>query len=330
MSNAPQTARGLTSHVGALFAGVFSALILVLALNYSGTPLLFLAYATSLPIFMAGLGAGALASLLATLAGSTSLFITVHANIALIYAFLYGIPAVGLSALALRYRIGNDGKTYWCPIGYLIAALPFYAAILFAALSGLTLMQGNIPVDMTQEALRAVVSQMEEAAKTSKTQIDLTLIKNSIESTAFFMPSLIGTAWVCITSLCLLAAQRILKKRKWNLRDSFELREMRMPAWLVYITLGLAIATALLRDPYLYYAYNMTLLFSLPYLLTGIAIAHALTSLMNKASVLALIVFYIALTIMPVFMLLVILLGIADQWLDFRHRWAGKPSHGTR
>ncbi len=317
------------SHAGALLAGAFSAFILVLALSYSHTPLLFLAYATGLPIFMAGLGAGAMASLLATLAGSAGLFVVVPSNIALIYAVLYGLPAVGLSALALRYRVGSDGKTYWYPIGYLAATLPFYAALLFAIMSGLAMAQGGVPLEMTREALQAVVAQMEEAAKSTQAHVDLALLKRSVETTAYFIPSLVGTAWAFVTLLCLLAAQHILKKRQWNLRDGFDLRETRMPAWLVYVTLGLAVATALSREPYLYYAYNLTLLFCLPYLLTGLAIAHTLAARMNKAGMLALVVFYIALTIMPAFALLVILMGIADQWMDFRRRWSRKPFQGT-
>lgn len=316
------------SHVGALLAGVLSAFILVLALSYSDTPLIFLAYASGVPLFIAGLGAGALASLLAAYAGSASLMVIVPSNITVLYIFLFGLPAAALTATALRYRTGNDGKAYWYPTGYLIAMLPVYASLVFAAIAGLAHQQENGLLGFTQQTLLNVWNQPEQLARLKQANIDMEIIKTGVEQIAFFIPSLCATAWLTIMLASLMVAQRIVKTQGWNLRDNFDLENLRLPAWMIYIVVGLAIATALTTSANHYYAYNMTLIFGLPYLLTGLAVVHAMAR-MTSAKTLILVIFYIALTILPWIGLLVILLGLADHWADFRKRWRTKLSNGT-
>lgn len=328
MLNAPKIARGLMGHVGALLAGAFSAFILVLALSYSDTPLLFLAYVSGLPLFVAGLGAGALASLLAAYAGSASLMLIVPSNITVLYIFLFGFPAVVLTAMAMRRRVGGDGKTYWYPVGYIAALLPVYASILFAIVAGLAHGEEEGLLGMSRHMLQALWDQPERLDRLREAKIDPVIIKEGIEQLAFFIPAVCSAAWITVTLGGMMAAQRIVKAQGWNLRDGFDFEEFRLPAWLGYVVAGLAVATAATSGIRHYYAYNLVMIFGLPCILTGLAVVHFMAK-RSRAKTPLLVIFYLALMILPWIGLLVVLVGLADHWADFRKRWNAKHLNGT-
>lgn len=315
-------------YVGALLAGALSAFILVLALSYNQTPLLLLAYVSGLPLFVAGLGAGGLASLLAAYAGSAGLMLVVPSNITVIYVFLFGLPSVLLTALALRHRSGGDGKTYWYPAGYIAAFLPVYAAILFAVVAALAHGQEDGLLGMSRQAVQDMWNEPARLERLKGAAIDPAIIKAGMEQLAYLLPTICSAAWITVTLGGMMAAQRIVKKQGWNLRDGFHLEEFRLPAWFVYAVVGLSVAVALTSGVQRYFAYNLALIFGLPCLITGLAVVHGLLKGL-KARILALIIFYLALMILPWIGVLVVLLGLADHWVDFRRRWDAKHLNGT-
>src|ERR1700722_7788558 len=105
---APRTTRGPMGYVAAIFAGGVSAALFAVALARAETILVFLTYLTAVPLFIAGLGVGSLGGLIGSLMGTAALYLTAPSNFTFIYAFVFAIPSIILTTLALRYRVAAD------------------------------------------------------------------------------------------------------------------------------------------------------------------------------------------------------------------------------
>jgi len=303
--------------VAAVLAGGLSAALLLIALNHVGKPLFSIGYFTILPLYLIGLGVGTLASVVAAAAGMIALVTTQPASMAFSYIAIIGLPAIGLTALALRYRIGVDQKAHWYPEGYLLTAITLFPSAAFlAGVAFYSTYKGGL-LALTTETLIAGADQF--AAQFPPDQIEAFHLMMGI--IAKIMPMLAASIWILVTVITIGGAQQILQKQKWNLRDGFSITALHMPTWLIYAVAATGLVGVLSPAPFDYIGLNLSLILGLPFFFVGLAVFHSFAATFRRSWI-PLFVFYALLTVLPMMLLVVAGLGIIDQWADFRQRFA--------
>jgi hypothetical protein len=241
-------------------------------------------------------------------------------SFALTYVLIYAVPCLALIALALRYRVGADGNVYWYPEGHLLTAMTLYPCLFF--ICGAALASGHeggllgLTTQHLNEALEPMKSQMP-----GDTVVQLTAIMNIFTK---FLPALLGTSWIFLALVSMVVAQVILQRQNWHLRTGFTLHELYTPSWLVYAVAVTGLAGVLAPAPFNYIGSNLAIILCIPFFLIGMAVIHVWAG-MQKATKLILIALYLVISIFPAFVLIPVLMGVIDQWGNFRKRMTHQP-----
>ncbi|MDP9127285.1 MAG: YybS family protein [Pseudomonadota bacterium] len=316
----PFASRGALTFAGAVLAGCLSATILTVALNHAESVIFFLAYLTAIPLFLAGFSAGPLAGCLATLSGLAGLLLTAPSNYAVIYSLLFGFPAALLIVLALRHRMGADGKSYWYPEGNLLTATSLYPCALFLILNFMAVGHDGGLLGLTREFVN-------DAATALKARIPAEAAGDFAATMDFiirFLPAITGAAWMVTMLLSVIVGQTVLQRQNWHLRSGFTMHELQLPDWLIYAVAVTGLVGVVAPPPYNYIGLNMSLVLGFPFLILGLAIVHSWAET-KKATTLILVVFYLAMTLFRSILVMTALLGLIDHWVHFRQRFANQP-----
>ena len=302
---------------GAVVAGGVSAALFAAALSHGGTGLVFLAYIAGLPLFLAGLAAGSVAAAAASIAGVAGLYFSEVNALTLVYGIFNALPAVILAALAMHSRADQKGQTQWCPEGFIITALALYPSLVFVICAGLTWdMDGGLQA-MTATAMHTVV----ELIKDKADEATLVQINGMVDFFARYMPSMAGCTWMIIMMLCMVGAQKILAAVKLNKRSNFSLQSLQMPSWMIFGVAITGVASMVAPAPFDYLGANVAIMLGMPFFFTGLAIVHAWAGT-HKYQKLTLTLFYIVISLVVWSVLVVAALGVIDQWVNFRQRFA--------
>jgi uncharacterized protein YybS (DUF2232 family) len=327
--SAPIVSRGPVGLIAAVFAGGLSAAFLLTALLHPDTALIFLAYFAAMPLYLAGLGAGSVAGIVATVTGAVVLYLTHPNNFAVLYAIAYGIPAILLTGLALRYRLAQDDSVNWYPEGKLLTAITLYPCILFLTAAAVATTHPGGLLDIIQNAFDQIANQLIDTFR--QTQADtfdeqhVEALRSMIAGIAKIAPALLAYTWILVAILSIAGAHYILRQQKWNLRVTFSIQTLYVPVALIYGVAVTGLIGALAPAPFDFVGRNLALILGLPFLFVGIAVTHALVARAKRPG-LILFLFYAVMTLLPWMMLLIAGLGIIDQWVDFRKRIASKPT----
>ncbi len=319
--NAPLVTRGPLGLAAAALAGCLSVAFLLVALLHVNTGLVFLAYFAALPLYLAGLGAGALAGLIAIAVGTGLLYASEPPNFAVLYVIAYGVPAVSLIGLALRYRIGTDLKVRWYPEGRLLTAITFYPCILFLVAAAVASTHPGGLLDLTQTMFTQVGTQFAKQLPEDQA----TAFNSAIARAAKIAPALIGYTWIFVAIISMSGAQHILNKQKLNLRDSFSFKELQVPTWLIHTVAITGLTGAFGAEPYDYIGRNLSMILGLPFFFVGVAVMHAVAAGLKHGWVM-LTAFYVTMVLLPWVALVVAALGVIDQWVNFRQRIVPKTT----
>jgi uncharacterized protein YybS (DUF2232 family) len=146
--------------------------------------------------------------------------------------------------------------------------------------------------------------------------------------TARVAPALGMCAWFFSTMIALIVSQSLLCYQKWNLRPAFTLTDLRLPVWVLALTLAALAAAWFAPAPYDYVGFNLAIVLGIPFFLTGLAVVHGLAASTGKPN-LILIIFYIIISVIIYLVPLVALIGVVDQWVDFRKRLADRAQIKT-
>jgi uncharacterized protein YybS (DUF2232 family) len=312
----PLASRGLTGLGAALFAGGLSVAFLVTALMHADSPFLFLGYFTGLPLYLAGLGGGAMAGLVASITGALILLITQPSKIAFYYVFIFAVPAVVVCMLALRYRVVN-GQIFWYPESRLMTAITLYPCAIFIGLVALTSGHPGGLLGLTQQAFAQFST--EAAQHLGEDQADM--FQTFIDQAAHVAPAMLSFAWIFVTLISLLGAQHILRKQKWTLREEFNIKNLHMPTYLIYAIVVTGLLGVFGATSFAYVGRNLSMVLGLPAFFVGLAVLHAFTASI-KYGMAILIIVYTVLSILPFMALPIAAFGLADPWVDFRKRIA--------
>jgi hypothetical protein len=329
--------RGWRGLGGGILAGILSAGLFVSAYTQDKSMLLFfvcflLSYFTAVPLFVTGLGAGVGSCIAAVTAGVVVLGIVNFPDFALPYAVLCGLPAVGLTALALHQNpITGPARAAWGGSEKkLLTAITLYPCVVFlVVVVAMIKYKGGFQGFMLQA--------MNDSLAPLKNEADPEMyrdVSNAMQGMVQLAPALTGCSWILLMLMSLVVAQSALKKQSWNLRPDFALMDVSIPNWLIFAVAATGLAALLAPAPYDYVGINLCILLCVPFFLVGLAIVHAWAAT-TKAKKTILFLFYLTLTLLMLSPLLVMVssllvtaLGAVDQWYNFRRRLAGRQQGG--
>lgn len=310
-------------------AGLASALLVLTVA--SGPFGLLLGYLAPLPLFFVGLtkgiGAVAIAALVGTLVSGIYDWLT-----GLCFALLFGIPALVLVRQALLARpmeeAGNavqDGRDAehgleWYPAGRLVLWLAGLAlallalAYIFTAGSegGLTGLLEPILARLFQRFPAEMIGGADPNILAARA--------------ARMMPAVMLMSWMAMLSINGTLAQGLARLVKQNKRPAPRYSAMELPAALVYAGVALAIVAYVASSDLRMLAGTVAVVLAYPIFLQGLAVVHVLAAKSSFPGVI-LAAFYAVMVVAGslggVLLILVVILGLIEQWAGIRRRVAG-------
>ncbi len=308
----------------AVVAGMVAATLYIVGLSFSAWGL-FLVFLSPLPIYMAGLGAGAVASGVAGAVAVIAAFLTSAADPLLgsVFSVFFVLPAFLLSHLAVQSREDEDGKTHWFPLNGLLQVLIVIGLLCVALVSillGLTEkgLAGTIRFNLDL-LVSALYAESEPAAYAD--------IVDQWDSLVF--GAVIATV-MASQACCGALAQGLLVNTGRNLRPSPSFWRLEMPNWTAIAGILCLLVAFLAEDIFgsatwvlfvTYVATGFTLVFVVGFLLQGLAVMHALTRGLSFQFLILTGVYMIVVVFQPFGALTFAALGLADRWGNLRERF---------
>ena len=305
----------------AVGGGVASVLIHSLAAVAPGG--LMLANFAALPLYLVGFGMGLTA---AVTAGATAGATATAALVMLLpeggitatgfFFFVTVLPAVVFIRQALLSRPDDQGQQVWYPAGHMLFTLSVMGAVLFTCVA---LLLSLLP-DGFQGTIRktiGLVAGMVFAPDASD------LKEQFITQIAAVLPGVTAAWWLVLNVINAALAQGVLVRFQRNIRPTPEIVSLELPNWFPLAAVAAAATVAGLYLPGWigYYGGNLAIFLIVPFFFVGLAVVHAWCR--NKsARTFLLILFYVMLIFFGWLVLVVAVLGLIEQWVGLRRRFA--------
>lgn len=300
----------------AVVAGLVSVLAFAAPLTGSWLGLI-LVNVTHLPLFLAGLGLGVAATAIASTAASGLILTFTGLAGALPYVVAFAVPAVLLARQALRSRTAADGTLEWYPPGHILTMLTAYGA---TALVIVTLLASGRP-DGLEGLIRATLEEGMNHFIPNLPEADRAA---TAARWATVFPAMIVTSWLLTVVVNGALAQAVLARLGRNLRPPTRLSRVEVPDRLAF-AVALAAVVWVAFDGTLGHTGGMlAIILAVPYFFQGLAVIHEV-SRPWPGRVFVLLVFYFLLVFLVGWpgLALVAGLGLAEQWVGLRRRFAG-------
>lgn len=304
----------LVSHLAAAVGvGVVSAMF-YLSVLFGGLGALILGYLAPLPLFLAGLWLGPATAVIAATAGTvTVLAASSSLLVALAYLVTGAFPVILVVRQALLARTAADGSIEWYPPGRLLMGLVGMglAALLAAAL--LTLDQPGGLEGAVRETLARMADQLFTAqGQPAPDPQDIWM--------AEVLPGFAVISWLAMTIINGALAQGALMRFNRNRRPPMRLVDLDLPPWLPPVFLAAVLVAAIAPDPVGFLVQNAALVLALPFAFVGLSVVHAVAR-GRTARVPLLVGFYMCLFLFGWPIVLMVGLGMIEQWIGLRRRF---------
>lgn len=302
----------------AISLGILSTLLLSLSIlgsdggaNY-GTALQSLALWTLslVPIFFSGLGFGVMSAVISVITGAIIASVLLSPVFGITYAVLVGAPVIVLVRQALLWR-GTDEEKSWYPVGYLII---WWAGICVA----LTI-AAMVVVNMNDELRQGMIAGFDQMLTQLKELNGVSATMTAEEFVAR-MPQYIGPMWGLFVLLSGTLAQGLLVRFGKNQRPTPKLTEMELPRWAALAFVA-AVVLSILLDGIWPVLGAIVITLEIAFFLQGMAVVHVVSHRWKSRPIL-LGAIYMVLIIMLWPFLLVTVLGLMENWIGFRRRFA--------
>lgn len=297
----------------AIGGGILSTVIYVLS-GQGAFGGMLLAYFAPLPVFAVGLGLGAAAGAISSGVAALLMLYAGGVLAALVYVLMNTLPAIILLRLAMLSRENDQGVTEWYPAGRLIVMSSVIAAAVYTIAA---VWFSTTPVGL-EESIRIfvgdLVQQILPQAPREQTEPLVLLV-------ARVLPGFIGASWLIMTVINGSMAQGLLVRFGKNLRTSPSLIDMEFPQWFPFLAAFAAAMAALLPGGLGFYGQNLLIITVAPFFFMGLAVVHSLCRNRSAGGVL-LVTFYVFLAIFGWPAVIVVLLGLIEQWAEVRRRFA--------
>lgn len=286
---------------------------------------LLLIYLASFPLFVAGLGWGAITAALGALVMVIGYLIVFGWKAAFFVALSAGIAPVVLSHLALQNRPASaapsdegevsDTGTVWYPEGRLVV----WTAIASAALSVFVILALGPDVDTFRASAGQVLQPLfDEMAKrpNSPTPEQIEQIRSFVVQ---MLPAALSIVWCISTMVNMYLAGSVLRKTGNGLRPWAPFGQLAFPRWTIWVLSGCAAAT-LLPGTLGAFAWVFTSALMLAYAILGLAVMHGLLENHPMRSLLLGLFYLSMLFLSAVAIVPLIMLGMFDQSFNIRKR----------
>lgn len=295
---------------GGLLSGLLYASVM------TGMPgAIIFANLAQLPLFVAGLGLGATASLAASVAGLVTAGVLGGALSAAIYVLVNAAPAILITRQMLLSRATTGGGVEWYPPKLLLGWLTGLGTTLFIAAA--------ILFSGTQDGLEAYIR--EGLAQTLEQLIvdpDGTRAGAISASLAPFVPGIAVASWMVMTVINGTLAQGALVRFGRNLRPTPDIATLESSPWMAPALAAAGLLAWMGGDHLEFIGWNMVIILAVPFFFSGLGVVHALARRFSGGP-LVLAMFYILLLMFAWPVIVVAALGLIDQWARFRRQWKG-------
>jgi hypothetical protein len=292
----------------AVLAGLASsALFLSVLTGFPGVVLL--AYFVQLPLLLVGLTLGLTGSVIAAASGLLVNGLIAGFATALVYALVQIVPTLVVVRQALLSR-QDGGQIEWFPPGLLLAQLTALAAgaILVAFVVFL-----NQPGGLEGAIEGFVTSALQEFGALPEG------VAPEFGGWIFVFPGLMATSWLVMIVINAVLAQALAVKIGWNRRPSPDIIALELPWWL-WPAIGLAVFLSLLGETgFGFLGRSLLMVLVVPYIFLGLAVLHALARKWAYPG-LALAALYGSIVVLGWPLLVVLLLGLVEDWAGLRRR----------
>jgi hypothetical protein len=295
----------------ALIGGLASATFF-LAVKTGAPGAIALTYLASVPVLAVGLSQGLLNAIIAATIAVVAIMIGIHATAAGIYIAIAAIPALIVIRQSLFSRPGATPEELdWYPIGLILGHLAAYGLIILAIVSVYFLGEEGGLTGKSQRLLEAVFSRVTAA----NPQLVI-----PVEGIARYLPGLLLSVWLLIAIVNATLAQNVLSRIGHAIRPLPSYSSIELPNWMS-IALALAILFSFFSGVIGDFGRNASPLLSTPFFLLGLAVIHTLS---RRVSARGPVLFgvYFLLVIVGWLSALVVLLGVLEQWISLRQRFA--------
>lgn len=305
-----------------LGSGLVSA-VFSLSAVFGGFGALILGYLTTFPLFLVGLSLGFPAALIAGLAGSAAVLLMsgslLAAAVHLVTGALPVLLVVKRSLLARPASEGPEGGIEWYPPGSVLMELTGLGVAAFLAVTVLALGEPGGLEGVVQRALSGLAGEVFDAQGAPAPEPGAYWIVSA-------MPGLAAISWLTMAIVNAALAQGVLMRFGRNRRPPMRLDDIDLPQWTVPAFLALVAGASVAPDPVGFIALNMALILAVPIAFAGLSVVHAMAR-GRAARTPILVGFYMCLFLFGWPIVLMVGLGMIEQWMGLRRRFRPAGPH---
>lgn len=303
-------------------SGLASAVLAYSAVRGNVLLKLVLFILTPLPVLIAGLGWGVVATIAGALAGAAIMTVAGGPALGLTFLLVLGIPAMLVAWLADLGRPSADGLTTdWFPAGGILAAFATYGGLIpvfFAPFVGGS--YTTLKPQMLPFVTRAIKQMQAQFGATPLTEAQIDAFTDVMIAA---LPASIAAYWVLLFAINVYLAGRIALASGRLVRPWPDLHALLPPPWLALALAATMVLSMLSGGPRMLGS-SMTGALIVAFMLYGLSVIHAVShrrvpwmlwvtyaGLLNPAG--------------PYATILVALLGLLEPLLNLRKRLAKPP-----
>jgi hypothetical protein len=322
----------------AVLAGALSALLLVAALRQSVLGVMVGAMLSPLPLAMVTFGLGSAFLPLAVVAGAVTVtVVTGSIPLATVFLAVDAAPIALLSRLNLA-ALAAAGRPVTGPaLGRTVCWLVLVAGA--AMVAGLAMMAAG--PDGIEATLRQRIDEMlaampsvapaasGETATATPGGLDLAAARaEMVKTVAGWLPGLAAWDWCLRAIISAGLAQLMLARMNLALWPTPAYRGFAAPQWYFALFGVTAITAAVLKDDAGFIAGNAAAILSLPLVLQGLAVVHSAARLVKYRLAWLAIFYVLALATADLSAVMLVGLGVMDQFLQIRGRFLAARTGG--
>lgn len=265
------------------------------------------------PLFVSGLGFGVRSAAISVVSGAVVAAVLLDPVFGLTYAGISGVPVVILVRQALLKREA-DGQIFWYPTEYLMM---WWAGICIALTVAAMVM-----LNWDEGLRQALVSAFDQMMVQLK---EIRGVNSALTGSDFvaMMPQFLGPMWGLFILLSGSLAQGVLVRFNRNIRPTPELTKMELPVWLA-LAFTAAVVLSIILDGHWPVVGAIVITLETVFFLQGMAVIHVVSRRWNgRPFILGAI--YAVLIVTLWLVVVITILGLMENWVGFRRRFA--PPH---
>ena len=262
------------------------------------------------PIFISGLGFGVVSAAVSVLTAAILFSVAIDPVFGITFAFFAGLPIILLVRQALLWREMDGGK-HWYPTERLMLWWVGICVVLTAAVLSLLYLNDEMRQGLVA-GFDQVLAQFKEIQGVEPTV--------TAEEFVALIPQFVGPMWGLFILLSGCIAQAVLVRFNKNLRPTPKLTEMELPKWMAFVFVGVTALFVFLGGGWPLLG-ALVIALETVFFLQGMAVIHMVTKRFNgRPFILG--VIYVLMILMLWLVLVVTILGLMENWIGFRRRFA--------